>query len=74
MIEVDNFWHLRTFGAVLTNLQRRQDEKIHKQKDMSFHCTENGKTNGELDGNEVIDLSGENWTTTSEFHNEKSRK
>ena len=56
MIEVDNFWHLKTFGSVLTDLWRRQDEKIHKQKDMSMHCTENGKTNNELDGKEVIDL------------------
>ena len=33
MIEVDNFWHLKTFEAVLTNLQRRCDEQIHEQKD-----------------------------------------
>ena len=26
MIEVDNFWHLKTFEAVLTDLQRRWDE------------------------------------------------
>ena len=56
MIEVDNFWHLKTFGAVLTDLCRRWDEEIHEQKDMSMHCTENGKTNNELDGKEVIDL------------------
>ena len=75
MIEVDNFWHLKTFGAVLTNLQRRQDEEIHKQEDMSMHCTENGKTNSELDGKEVIDLCSENWTTTSELNNgEESTK
>ena len=35
MIEVDNFWHLKTFEAVLTNLQRRQDKEIHEQKDKS---------------------------------------
>ena len=23
MIEVDKFWHLKTFGAVLTDIQRR---------------------------------------------------
>ena len=56
MIEVDNFWHLTTFGAVLTDLCRRWDEEIHKQKDMSMHCTENGEINNELDGKEVIDL------------------
>ena len=68
MIEVDKVWHLKTFGAVLTDLQRRQDEEIHEQKGMSLHCTENGKTNGELDGKEVIDLCSENWTTTSKLH------
>ena len=68
MIEVGNFWHLKTFGAVLTNLQRRQDEEIHEQKDVPMHCTENGEINNELDGKEVIDLCSENWTTTSELH------
>ena len=37
MIEVDNFSYLKTFGAVLTNLWRRQDEEIHEQKDIP--CT-----------------------------------
>ena len=36
MIELDNFWHLKTFGAVLTDLRQRQDKEIHKQKDMSM--------------------------------------
>ena len=49
MIEVDNFWHLKTLGAVLTELWRRRDKEIHEQKDMSMHSTENGKTNSELD-------------------------
>ena len=67
MIEEDIFWHLKTFGAVLADLQRRQDEEIHEQKDMSLYCIENGKTNRELDGREVIDLCSKNWTTTSKF-------
>ena len=47
MIEVlDNFWHQKTFEAVLTDLQRRWDKEIHKHKDESLHCTENDKTNG----------------------------
>ena len=40
MIEVDNFWHLKTFQAVINNLWRRRDEVIHEQKDMPMHCTE----------------------------------
>ena len=39
LIEVDNFWHLKTFGAALTDLQRRWDEEIHEQKDRFMHCT-----------------------------------
>ena len=46
LIEVDYFWHLKTFGVVLTDLQRRPDEDIHEQNDVSMHCTENGKTSG----------------------------
>ena len=75
MIEVDNFWHLKTFEVVLTDLWRRWDEVIHEQKDMSMHCTENGEINNELDGKEVIDLCSENCTTTSELHDrEESTK
>ena len=68
IIEVDKVWHLKTFRAVLMDLQRGQDEEIHKQKDMSIPCTENGKTNSELDGKEVIYLSSNNRSTTSELH------
>ena len=75
MIEVENFWHLKTFEAVLTNLQRKQDKEIHKQKYGSLHCTENDKTNGELDGKEVIDLCSESQTTTSKiYYGKESRK
>ena len=75
MIEVDNFWHLKIFEVVLTELQRRWDEVIHEQKDMSMHCTENCEINNELDGKEVIVLCSENQTTTSELHDgEESTK
>ena len=65
MIEVVNFWHLKTFEAVLTDYWRRWDEVIHKQKDVSLRCTENSKIINEMDGNELIDLCSENQTTTS---------
>ena len=69
MIEVDNFWHLNNFEAVLTKLQRRWDKVIHEQKYMSTHCTENSEINNEMGGKEVIDLRSKNQTTTSELHN-----
>ena len=71
MIEVNNFWHLRAFEAVLANLWRRWDEVVHEQKDMSMHCTENSKINDEMDRIEVIDLCSINQTKTSEFHDGK---
>ena len=68
MIEVDNFLCLKPFEAVLTDLQRRWDEEIHKQKDMATYYTENSEINDEMDGKEVIDLCSKNKTTTSEIH------
>ena len=50
MIEVDNFWHLKTFEVVLTDPWRRWDDVIHEQKDVSMHCTENDEINNEMDG------------------------
>ena len=49
MIKMDNFWHLKTIEAVLTDLRRRWDEQIHEQKDVSTHCTENSEINDEMD-------------------------
>ena len=49
MIEADHFWHLKTFQAVLTNLQRRWDEQIHEPTDVPTHCTENSEINDEMD-------------------------
>ena len=75
MIDVDNFWHIKTFEVVLTKLQRRWDEVIHDQKDVSTHSTENCEINNELDGKEVHDLCSKNQSTTRELHDgEESTK
>ena len=66
-IEVDNFWHLKTFEGVLTELQRSWHKVIHNQKDVSTHCTEKSTINNEMDGKEVNDLCRKNQTTTSEL-------
>ena len=71
MIEADNFWHLKTFEVVLTDLRRRWDEQIHEQKDVSMHCTENSKINDEMDGEEVIDLCSESQIKNGELHEGK---
>ena len=54
MIEVDNFWNLKTFKAVLANLLRSWDEVICEHENEFLHCTENDKTNGDLDENSRI--------------------
>ena len=71
MIEVDKCWHQKTFEVVLTDLRRRWDEGIRKEKDMSMHCTENSEINNEMDGVEVIDLCSKDQTRTSEFNDGK---
>ena len=44
MIEADKFWHQKIFEAVLTDLQRRRNEGIHEQKDVSMYSTEKAKS------------------------------
>ena len=56
MIEVDNFWHQKTFESVLTGLWRMWSKGIHEQENGSLYCTENSKNDNNLDGVEVIDL------------------
>ena len=56
MIEVDNFWHHKTFEAVLANLWRNCDKEIHEQKNETLNCTENKKAHEEIDEKEVISL------------------
>ena len=44
MIEVDNFWHQKTFEVVLADLQSNSDKDIYEQENETLHCTENEKT------------------------------
>ena len=75
MIEVDNFWHQKTFEVVLADLWRNHNKEIHEQEHETLQCTENEKTHEELDEKEVIDLYSESQTTTSELcKGEESRK
>ena len=62
MIEVDNFWHQKTFKSILTDLQRMWNEGIHEQEVISMYCTENSEIDNEMDGVEVIDLCSESKT------------
>ena len=62
MIEMDNFWHQKTFKSVLTDLRKMGNEGIHEQEDISMYCTENSKIDNEMDGVEVIDLCSDSKT------------
>ena len=56
MIESDNFWHRRTFESVMSNLQNMWMDGIQELDNSRMYCTNNNKTNNEMDGVEVIDL------------------
>ena len=56
MIELDNFWHRKTFESVMSNLQNMWTEGIQKLENSRMYCTNNDENNNEMDGVEVIDL------------------
>ena len=45
MIEVDKFWHPKSFEAVLADLWRSCNKELLKQENEALHYTENDKTN-----------------------------
>ena len=56
MIEVDNFWHRKTFESVMSVLQNMWMEGIWELENTHIYCTNNDKNNNEMEGVEVIDL------------------
>ena len=56
MIELDNFWHRKTFVSVMSGLQNMWMEGIQELENARMYCTNNDKNNNEKDGVEVIDL------------------
>ena len=56
MIELDNFWHRRTFKSVMSDLWNMWMEGIQELKNSRMYCTNNDENNNEMDGVEVIDL------------------
>ena len=66
MIEVDKFWHQKTFESVLTDLWKMWNEGIHEQDDDAMYCTEIGEIYYEMDRVEVIDLCSASQTKNGE--------
>ena len=56
MIELDNFWHRKTFESVMSDLRNMWAEGIQELENAQMHCTYNDENNNEMDGVEVIDL------------------
>ena len=56
MIELDNFWHRKTFESVMSDLWNMGVEGIQELENAHMHCTNNDENNNEMDGVEVIDL------------------
>ena len=56
MIEMDNFWHCKTFESVMSDLWNMWTEGIRGLENTHMHCTNNDENNNEMDGVEVINL------------------
>ena len=56
MIKSDNFWHRKTFKSVMSDLWNMWTEGIRELENSRMYCTNNDKSNNEMDGVEVIDL------------------
>ena len=56
MIEMDTFWHRKTFESVMSDFWNMWIEGIRELENTHMHCTNNDKNNNEMDGVEVINL------------------
>ena len=56
MIELDNFWHRKTFESVMSDLRNMWADGIRELENAQMHCTNNDENNNEMDGVEVIVL------------------
>ena len=56
MIELDNFWHRKTFESVMSDLRNMWSEGIQELENARTYCTDDDKNNNEMDSIELIDL------------------
>ena len=56
MIELDNFWHHKTFDSVMSDLWNMWAEGFQELENAHMYCTNDDENNNEMDGVEVIDL------------------
>ena len=74
MIDVDIFWHQKTFGSVLAKLWRNHDKQVNEQENKTKYCKEKAQIHKEKDKKEVIDLCGESQTMTSDHWKVEQKK
>ena len=67
MIELDNFWHRKSFESVMSNLQNMWTEGICELENTHMHCMNNDENNNEMDGVEVIDLCSVSQSKNNAF-------
>ena len=56
MIEMDNFWHHKTFESAMSGHRNMWIEGIQELENTHMHCTNNDENNNDMDGVEVINL------------------
>ena len=71
MIELDNFWHRKTFESVMSNLRNMWAEGIQELENAHMYCTNNNENNNEMDGVEVIDLCSVSQSKNDTFSERK---
>ena len=49
MIELDNFWHRKTFESVMSNLRNMWSEGIQELENAHMGCTDDDENNNEMD-------------------------
>ena len=71
MIELDNFWHRRTFESVMSDLWNMWTEGIRELENPRMYCTNNDENNNEMNGVEVIDLCSVSQSKNDTLSEEK---
>ena len=74
MIEMDNFWHRKTFESVMRNLRNMWMEGILELENTHMQCTNNDENNNEMDGVEVIHLCSVSQGKNDAFVEKKQSK
>ena len=71
MIELNNFWHYRTFESLMSDLRNMWMEGIQELENSRMYCTNNDEKNNEMDGVEVIDLCSVSQSKNNTLSEEK---